>query len=1035
MVNSSRVQPQPPGDAKQPPAPRAAGPGRLMAGGAAVGAGLAAPGGLREQRGLEIEMERIRQAAARDPPAGASASPSPPLSSCSRQAWSRDNPGFEAEEDEEEEEVEGGRRGNGGGDGRGVAPGQPEVGRLLIRELRGRPGPGTRGLPRRGPPEREAAPARGPQPPEPQPGGRRGPLHRHLPGDGQPPRVAWAERLVRGLRAADTVCTGPEGLACWAGTPSTTGTVVGKDNSEFEEWLKKKKKDIFYYYFKGLWGTRLMEESNTNREKYLKSVLRELATYLLFLIVLCIWELSGCPPVPQAFRKPPAAMVQMLSSWRHWRRELSVLLAQSATPATLSPAPCASCWPNRGRSGVMERGSEGRCPRSSPGSLCVPVTYGMMSSSVYYYTRVMSQLFLDTPVSKTEKTNFKTLSSVEDFWKFTEGALLDGLYWKTQPGNRTEADNRSFIYYENLLLGVPRIRQLKVRNGSCSIPQDLRDEIKECYDVYSVSSEDRAPFGPRNGTAWIYTSEKDLNGSSHWGMIATYSGAGYYLDLSRTREETATQIAGLKKNVWLDRGTRATFIDFSVYNANINLFCVIRLLVEFPATGGVIPSWQFQPVKLIRYVTTFDFFLAACEIIFCFFILYYVVEEILEIRIHKLHYFRSFWNCLDVVIIVLSVMAIGINIHRTSSVEVLLQFLEDQNTFPNFEHLAYWQIQFNNIAAVIVFFVWIKLFKFINFNRTMSQLSTTMSRCAKDLFGFAIMFFIIFLAYAQLAYLVFGTQVDDFSTFQECIFTQFRIILGDINFAEIEEANRILGPLYFTTFVFFMFFILLNMFLAIINDTYSEVKSDLAQQKAEMELSDLIRKGYHKALVKLRLRRNTVDDISESLRQGGGKLNFDELRQDLKGKGHTDAEIEAIFTKYDQDGDQELTEHEHQQMRDDLEKEREDLDLDHSSLPRPMSSRSFPRSLDDSEEEDDEDSGHSSRRRGSISSGVSYEEFQVLVRRVDRMEHSIGSIVSKIDAVIVKLEIMERAKLKRREVLGRLLDGVAEVGLMCTTLG
>lgn len=54
-----------------------------------------------------------------------------------------------------------------------------------------------------------------------------------------------------------------------------------------------------------------------------------------------------------------------------------------------------------------------------------------------------------------------------------------------------------------------------------------------------------------------------------------------------------------------------------------------------------------------------------------------------------------------------------------------------------------------------------------------------------------------------------------------------------------------------------------------------------------------------------------------------------------------------------------------------------------------------------------------------------------LVRRVDRMEHSIGSIVSKIDAVIVKLEAMERAKLKRKEVLGRLLDGVTEVTHMC----
>uniref|UniRef100_A0A7M4F5P3 Polycystin-2 n=1 Tax=Crocodylus porosus TaxID=8502 RepID=A0A7M4F5P3_CROPO len=629
-----------------------------------------------------------------------------------------------------------------------------------------------------------------------------------------------------------------------------------------------------------------MEENNTSRERYLKSVLRELITYLIFLVVLCI------------------------------------------------------------------------------------LTYGMVSSNMYYYTRVMSQLFLEMPISKMEKTNYKTLSTMEDFWKFTEGPLLDGLYWKMWYNNKTVAENKSFIYYENLLLGVPRIRQLKVRNGSCSIPDDLKDEIKECYDVYSVTNEDKAPFGLRNGTAWTYTSEKDLNGSSHWGLIATYGGAGYYQDLSRTREETAAQIATLKKNLWLDRGTRAAFIDFSVYNANINLFCIVRLLVEFPATGGLLTSWQFQPVKLIHYISTFDFFMAACEIAFCLFILYYTVEEILEIRIHKLHYFRSLWNCLDIIIIV--------------------------------------------------------LFKFVSINRTMSQLSSTMSRCAKDVIGFAIMFFIIFLAYAQLAYLVFGTQVDDFSTFQDCVLTQFRIILGDFNFTEVEEANRVLGPIYFTTFVFFMFFILLNMFLAIINDTYSEVKSDMAQQKNEMELSDLLKRGYNRAMIRLKLKKTTVDDISESLRQGGGKLNFDELRQDLKGKGHTDAEIEAIFTKYDQDGDQELTEHEHQQMRDDLEKEREDLDLDRSSLPRPLSSRSFPRSLDDSEEDDDEDSGHSSRRRGSSSSGVSYEEFQVLVRRVDRMEHSIGSIVSKIDAVIVKLEAMERSKLKRRDVLGRLLDGVTE---------
>ena len=52
-----------------------------------------------------------------------------------------------------------------------------------------------------------------------------------------------------------------------------------------------------------------------------------------------------------------------------------------------------------------------------------------------------------------------------------------------------------------------------------------------------------------------------------------------------------------------------------------------------------------------------------------------------------------------------------------------------------------------------------------------------------------------------------------------------------------------------------------------------------------------------------------------------------------------------------------------------------------------------------------------------------------MARRVDRVEHSIGSIVSKIDAVLLKLEAMDKAKVKRRETMTRLLDSIAEQGL------
>ena len=94
---------------------------------------------------------------------------------------------------------------------------------------------------------------------------------------------------------------------------------------------------------------------------------------------------------------------------------------------------------------------------------------------------------------------------------------------------------------------------------------------------------------------------------------------------------------------------------------------------------------------------------------------------------------------------------------------------------------------------------------------------------------------------------------------------------------------------------------------------------------------------------------------------------------------------------------------------------------------RHSSSRLSSNEGDSGDDSDDEDSGTKSSRTGRTANGVSYEEFTVLSRRVDRMEHSIGSIVSKIDAVLVKLEAMEKAKLKRRETMGKILDSITEV--------
>ncbi|XP_047913217.1 polycystin-2-like protein 2 isoform X3 [Anser cygnoides] len=441
-------------------------------------------------------------------------------------------------------------------------------------------------------------------------------------------------------------------------------------------------------------------------------------------------------------------------------------------------------------------------------TLCL-VTFGMVSTNMYYLNEVMSRLFLERSSAEDHGIDFESIRNMADFWKnFT----------------------------------------------------------KDCYSTYHYIAEDKSDFGLKNGSEWKYTSARSLS-PWYWGAAGFYSSGGFMFTLPKSKEESREKLEFLRQNGWLTRGTRVVFIDFSTYNANVNLFCIIRLVVEFPATGGAITSSRIYSVKLLRYISFYDYFLASCEIAFCLFIVTFIIQEMIEIKKLKMAYFRTVWNWLDLLLVAVSILAIGFNIYRTMAVSLLMEkLLSAENIYPDFYFLAFWQILYDNMIAVSVFFAFMKIFKYVSFNKTMTQLSSTLSRCAGNICGFAVMFFIIFFAYAQLGYLVFGPQVEDFSTFLNCIFSQFRIVLGDFNFQTI-EVNSILGPIYFISFVFFVFFILLNVFLAIINDTYSEVRADFAGiPSQEIHIKDLIRQSCNKTLVKLKLKKPEMGSGDENLK-------------------------------------------------------------------------------------------------------------------------------------------------------------------------
>ncbi|KAF2897002.1 hypothetical protein ILUMI_09174 [Ignelater luminosus] len=615
---------------------------------------------------------------------------------------------------------------------------------------------------------------------------------------------------------------------------------------------------------------------------------------------------------------------------------------------------------------------------------------GMVFPSMYYLTRVLQELFLEKQFQTLNNVEitFSDIKSASDFWAYCETILLDGFHWEywydsTTKIKETDEDDKK-ILYENKLLGIPRLRQLKVRNDSCAIHQYFRRMFLACYDRFSRRAEDTEPFGLGKGTAWTFSTEQATGSISYWGKVGSYHGGGYYQDLSLDRKTTRETIATLKQNLWITRGTRAVFLDFTVYNANLNLFCVIKIVFEFPPTGGVLPSYSFQTVKLIRYVTSSDYFILACELLVLGFVIYYTVEEIREIFYFRWTYMTQFWNYIDLILLVLAYCCLALGATRVQVVITTLnKYLYVTDEYANFEFVARLHIIYNCFVAIFLFFTYVKIFKYLSFNKTMGQLNNTLHRCALDIVGFSVMFFIIFFAYAELGYLLFGTEVEGFSSFGVSMFTLLRTILGDFDYMEIERANRILAPVYFLTYIFFVFFVLLNMFLAIINDTYSDVKTEISVTPDEIQMSQYFKRGFYRFLSKCGCGRFISP---EKQKESEYSVTIEEIRGALKKCGFTDLEIEMFFSRYNIDPTAEVGE------------------FDISKLVADLEGRPYDAP------EDPQAQKAGSRKAASGTPLVTLEDFVAQQERLVEIETTIALLTTKVDALLKKLDTLDNVR-------------------------
>lgn len=171
---------------------------------------------------------------------------------------------------------------------------------------------------------------------------------------------------------------------------------------------------------------------------------------------------------------------------------------------------------------------------------------------------------------------------------------------------------------------------------------------------------------------------------------------------------------------------------------------------------------------------------------------------------------KNTWNIFDVSILALSAAVISVYVAREIAMYSLIRsFSGNLRKFVNFGTVAFWQLLYDQISALLVFLAWLKVFKYISFNKTMAQLATTLAMSAIEITGFAIMFFIVFIWYACVGYLLFGTQVSQYKSIYDAVMTLTQANLGEFHYRDISKANHTSGSLFIASYVFFVFFVLL----------------------------------------------------------------------------------------------------------------------------------------------------------------------------------------------------------------------------------
>lgn len=543
----------------------------------------------------------------------------------------------------------------------------------------------------------------------------------------------------------------------------------------------------------------------------------------------------------------------------------------------------------------------------------------------------LETIFIDEEFGDYNEKSFMDVRKFDEVWDWTNDVLIPGLFESDvdETGNimmynqlvgavrlrQMRVSNTSCILSENI--------QRQVQVGDFSFKQSFYFPAKNlgsgggCFSRYTRATRDTAQYGPctAEGREALEGIEADINkyntscansGFSWWSEARTKAprvifgdGSGYVRDVlpdepppgrdtpRLPQERMQETVDELRNFLWLDERTRAMIVSFSVYNANFNLYSACNFIFEFTAGGVIQPSYQFKVLKLELY----ENIASPLDAVFSREVQFDVAVNLLVIRLlikelaryfhirwnygTSLPYLTNVWNMLEVANITPFAFAWAsrLSYQYDPNRALYLSGMFGTQRYAEVGTAAASYATGFNFDSISVLVSFLKLFKYFRLSNRFALLWNVLSVAGRDMAYFFFMLFLFLFGFVVFAQEMFGTTIDLFSDSVESMTTLLKIIFGivDIYWDMIRSQqngfDRLMAIFFFFFYVVWMFFIFINIFLAILNDAYGGVKQQMEEKEEEA-----------------RQAREEAKALGHAEEKGGMRTKIDSLRRAARGR-------------------------------------------------------------------------------------------------------------------------------------------------------